>query len=240
MNARIAMLSLCCCVLLSLAARPVHAALLISEVVYNELGSDTTGEWIEIFNSDPAAVDLTNYKIGDEETMNPPAVAESGGMWQFPAGAVIPAGGVQIVSVGSTRFFTVYGFNPTYEVLDNSGAVPNMINYTTWSNNSSPAINMANAGDQVLLLDSSDAIVDMISWGNSTFAFNPALSITGDGLGQERINAYVDTNAAADWQISNPPTPGTVPVPEPSSLALTAVMFLLAAATTVVRRRATG
>ncbi len=74
-------------------------------MVYNESGSDTTGEWIEIYNTGPDAIDLTNYKIGDEEVaMNPPFVGESGGMWQFPAGASIPAYGVQIVAVGSTRF----------------------------------------------------------------------------------------------------------------------------------------
>ena len=74
-------------------------------------------------------------------------------MWQFPLGASIPAYGVQIVAVGSTRFAEVYGFLPTYEVLDNNAGVPNMINYTTWSNNPSPAINLANTNDQVLLLN---------------------------------------------------------------------------------------
>jgi hypothetical protein len=205
-------------------AAPAQAGLLITEYVANEAGSDTNGEWIEIYNTGPNAIDLTNYKIGDEEVQNPPS-SESGGMWQFPAGASIPAYGIQIIGVGSTRFSALYGFDPTYEVLDNKPGVPNMINYTAWSNNPSPAINLANAGDQLLLLDATDSIVDMVSWGNTTFAFNPALAASADGAGMQRILPYLDTNTAADWEVSNPPTPGTVPVPEPTSVMLFGVLL---------------
>jgi hypothetical protein len=235
MNARIVKFVFGSCVILALAA-PARAGLLISEYVANELGSDTTGEWIEIYNTGPDAIDLSNYKIGDEEVVNPPLPAESGGMWQFPAGASIPAYGVQVIGVGSTRFSTLYGFDPTYEVLDNKPGVPNMINYTTWSNNTNPAINMANGGDQILLLDGTDTIVDMVSWGNTAFAFDPPLSTSLDGQGQQRILPYLDTNSAADWEVSNPVTPGTVPVPEPASVVLAGLTLGLAAAR--MRRRA--
>jgi hypothetical protein len=233
MNARLLRLCLCCCAILALAA-PARAGLLISEVVSNESGSDATGEWIEIYNTGPDAIDLTNYKVGDEETMSPPS-SENGGMWQFPVGASIPAYGVQVIAVGSTRFNTLYGFNPTYEVADNSAGVPNMINYTTWSNNPSPVINLANSSDQVLLLDGTDTTIDSMSWGN-TFAFNPGLAASADGQGHQRIVPSIDTNTAADWQVSNPVTPGSVPAPEPTSLVLAGLTLGLAAALRTRRR----
>jgi hypothetical protein len=236
MNARLLRLCLCCCAILALAA-PAHAGLLISEVVYNEAGSDTTGEWIEIYNPGPNAIDLTNYKIGDEEDDLPPLPAESGGMWQFPAGASIPAYGVQVIAVSGTKFTSLYPAAPlpTYEVNSTMPGVPDMINYLTWSPTGT-AINMANAGDQVLLLDGTDAIVDMISWGNTTFAFNPALPTSADGQGQQRIVPSIDTNSAADWQVSNPVTPGSVPAPEPTSLVLAGLTVGLAAALRTRRR----
>lgn len=235
MNARLLRLCFWCCAILTLAA-PARAGLLISEVVYNESGSDTTGEWIEIYNSGPNAVDLTNYKIGDEEVANPPLPAESGGMWQFPAGASIPAYGVQVIAVSGTKFTSLYPTAPlpTYEVNSTLPGVPDMINYLTWSPTGT-AINMANAGDQVLLLDGSDAIVDMISWGNTTFAFNPAMPTSADGASQQRILPWVDTNTAADWQAASPPTPGTV-VPEPTSLVLAGLTIGLATALCTRRR----
>jgi hypothetical protein len=233
MIARIAKAVFCCCAVLALAV-PARAGLLITEYVANELSSDATGEWIEIYNTGPGAIDLSNYKIGDEETMNPPS-SENGGMWQFPLGSSIPAYGVQIVAVGSTRFAEVYGFLPTYEVLDNNAGVPNMINYTTWSNNPSPAINLANTNDQVLLLNGADALVDAVSWGN-TFAFSPSLGSNADGQGYQRIVPSIDTNTAADWQVSNPVTPGTVPVPEPASVVLAGLTLGLVAALRTRRR----
>jgi hypothetical protein len=236
MNARILRFVFCSCAVLALAA-PARAGLLISEVVFNEVSSDTTGEWIEIYNTGPNAIELTNYKIGDEEVANPPLPAESGGMWQFPAGASIPAHGVQVIAVSGTKFTSLYPSAPlpTYEVNSTMPGVADMINYTTWSPTGT-AINMANGGDQVLLLDGADAIVDMISWGNTTFAFNPAMPQSADGQGQQRIVPSIDTNSAADWQVSNPPTPGTVPVPEPASVALAGLTVGLAAALRTRRR----
>ena len=219
----------------AITSSSASASLVISEVLYNEVGSDTSGEWIEVFNSGPATLDLSNYKLGDEETMNPPS-SENGGMWQFPAGAMIPAGGVQIVAVNSATFLTNYGFKPTYEVVDADPAIPNLSNYSAWASNPSPTINMANSNDQALLLDASDSLVDAVSWGN-TFAFDPGLNgdAEGDGQSYERINAYVDTDSAGDWRLGSPSSPGTVSVPEASSLALA----LIAAFAAFAGRRTT-
>jgi hypothetical protein len=207
-------------------AAPSHAALLISEVCFNEVGSDTTGEWIEIFNNGSSAVDLTNYKIGDEETNGGTSTTEA--MFQFPSGASIGPGAVQIVAVSATRFNTVYGFLPTYESSSTDAGVPDLTIYSAWDPDGGQ-ISMSNSNDQAVLLDPLDAIADATSWGN-TFAFNPAVDITGnlDGQSIERIDPYSDTNTAADWHLgpttspaATRSTPGTVPaVPEPATLLI--------------------
>jgi hypothetical protein len=208
-------------------ALPSRGALLISEVLFNEVSSPADGEWIEIYNNGPTAVDLTDYKIGDEETKGDSSATEA--VFKFPVGASIGPGQVQVVSGGATRFNTVYGFMPTYETAAEEGSIPDMLAYPTWDPDGG-ILNMSNSNDQAVLIDSTDTIIDAVSWGNN-FAFNPAVDITGNADGQsiERINANVDTNTAADWhQAANPSgtaakdrsTPFSVPVPEPTSIVL--------------------
>ncbi len=207
---------------------PGRGALLLSEVCFNEVGSDTTGEWFEIFNTGPSAIDLSNYKIGDEETSGGTGATEA--MHQFPAGASIAAGEVQIVAVKAATFFTHYGFLPTYEATASDLSVPDLSIYSAWDPDGG-AFNMGNSGDHALILDPVDALVDAASWGSATFAFDPPLVVpVADGQSYERINPYVDTNTAADWQLGPNPsgstanqrsTPGTVPnVPEPATLVM--------------------
>lgn len=210
---------------LALLASALHAsaALVISEVLYNEVGSDTGGEWIEIYNSGPGAIDLTNYKIGDEETSG--GTGDTEGMFQFPGGASIGAGAVQIVAVDADDFFTNYGFLPAYEISGANATIANLTRYAAWDPETSTAntINLSNANDQALILDGSDAVVDALNWGNTVF-LNPGLNpdAEADGQSYERINATVDTNTAADWKLGSPSSPGTVPVPEPASALLAA------------------
>lgn len=203
-------------------ATPTNGALLISEVVFNEVGSDTTGEWIEIYNNGNSAIDLSNYKIGDEETLGGTSTTEA--TLQFPSGSSIAAGEVQIIGVNATRFFTVYGFNPDYEIGGTDIGVPDLTVYSTWDPDGG-VISMSNTNDQAVLIDGTDTIIDAASWGSSTFAFNPALGAALDGQSYQRIDPNVDTDTAADWETVGTvddaaaarSTPGVVP--EPSALA---------------------
>lgn len=210
------------------AALPLNASLVISEVVYNEVGSDTTGEWIEIFNNSGLTLDLSNYKIGDEEASGQTSATEA--LFQFPSGSSIAPWAVQIIAVSATRFNTVYGFNPTYELNGSDITVPDLTIYSSWDPDGG-IVNMSNSNDQAVLVDGSDLIVDAVSWGN-TFAFNPGLNATvSDGQSYERTNPYTDTDSAVDWQLGPTSvtaalrsTPGVVP--EPSTWALLGISAL--------------
>jgi hypothetical protein len=218
-------------------AIPSSAGLMINEVVFNEVGSDVTGEWVEIFNTGPGAINLTNYKVGDEEASGGTSATES--LFRFPAGASIGSGELQIVAVSATRFFTVYGFNPTYETAGTDPLVPDMLTYPSWDPDGGQ-INMSNTNDQIVLVGPADTVIDAASWGNN-FAFNPSLAQpVMDGQSYERKNAYFDTNTADDWAVNEGgtaaarSTPFQANVPEP---ATTLSVFSLAALG-VFRRRA--
>jgi hypothetical protein len=218
---------------------PSRGALLISEFVFNEAGSTADGEWIEIFNNGSAPVNLSGYKIGDEEQSGGASATEA--LFQFPAGATINPGEVQTISGGATRFFTVYGFNPTYETTSTDAAVPDMTIYAAWDPDGG-VMNMSNTNDQAVLVDGTDTVIDAASWGN-TFAFNPGLvQPVLDGQSYQRTNPYTDTDTASDWAVvgdssntaAQRSTPGTVPVPEPSTCLLIALGAMICG----VRRQA--
>lgn len=185
--------------------------LLISEVLYDALGTEPDQEWIEIYNAGASAIDLSVYKLGDEEEKG-----KTEGMLQFPAGASINPGQVIVVANKATAFFGVWGFNPDYEMVASDDTVPDMVPYTTWA---SGEVRLANDGDEVLILDSGDAIVDAMSYGDKTTFFNPACPDVVAGHSLERSPANMDTDTAADWIEQGSPNPGSVTMPTPTETA---------------------
>jgi len=228
----VALSALAAAAVLTLAPAPSHAGVLISEVLFNEVGSDTAGEWIEIYNNGPTAIDLSDYKIGDEETALGTTATET--IVRFPVGSSIAPGQVQVVAVSATRFQTVYGFLPTYEVSATQDGVPDMLAYPTWDPDGG-LINMANTNDQALIIDGTDTLVDGVNWGNNTF-LNPGLAQpVADGVSYYRIEPNTDTNTAADWALGTPSSPGAIP--EPATLASFATLACAWLGTSARRRR---
>jgi hypothetical protein len=184
--------------------------LLISEVMY-DVGDEPEEEWIEIYNPGDQEIDLSNYKIGDEETQG-----SSEGMLQFPQGHSISPGQVIVIANNAISFFGVYGFNPDFEITDSGSQVPEMIAYASWGTSN---IQLSNTGDEVLLLNDSDEFVDSISWGSSAWAFDPSAKDVSDGHSLERWPVSWDTDSADDWRDQEFPDPGNVDlsVPEPTA-----------------------
>jgi hypothetical protein len=181
---------------------PTSSWLLISEVLYDPFGIEPDGEWIELFNPGETAIDLSNYKVGDEVL---PGNLE--GMYQFPYGATIVSGQVIIIANRADVFTATYSFYPDYEFIETDVNVPNMTMYITWTIG---LVNLANTGDEVLVLDESDHFVDAVSWGDSNWAFDPPCPVVAEGHSLERNPANVDTDTSADWIDQPVPDPGQV------------------------------
>lgn len=197
------------------AQTAVSTPLLITEIYYHAPGPDEDEEWIELAYFGDAPLALSGYKLGDE-----PRAGGNEGMMRFPDGAVIQPDQVIVVAQTAVGFRARFGFNPDYEMRDTDTAVPVMIHYAQWANG---RILLANGGDDLLLLDEQDQIVDAISYGNSTTFFSPAIAPVFQGQSLARIPAHCDTNSAADWQPQREPAPGQIstdgqcatPPPEP-------------------------
>jgi uncharacterized repeat protein (TIGR01451 family) len=156
--------------------------LLISEVDY--IGSC---EWVEIYNPTKITVTLTGFKIGDAQNPN-----QYEGMYVFPAREIAP-GEVILVAGDATQC------NPTfvtvdYELFGTHPSVPNLAKDPNWGQ-PDWHFGLAAGGDEVLLLNPSNQVVDVVVYGAGNYPGvipHPLLVDPGDTL--ERIPANVDTD----------------------------------------------
>jgi glycerophosphoryl diester phosphodiesterase len=169
-------------------------------VVYDAEGTEPAAEWFEIHNPTGSAIAIAGFKIGDEEN-----AGGGEGMFVFPAGSVIPAGGVIVVANQAVQFEFDHGWKPDFELTDTDPDVPQLVKYTNWA---SGGISLSNTGDELLLLDPSDGLVDAVSWADSVWAFDPSVPDVAGGHSIERFPAGADTDTAADWRDQEFPTPG--------------------------------
>ncbi len=184
------------------SAPDVYSPILISEVLFDPVEEEPDYEWVEIYNRGPALISLTTYKIGDAELQN-----DQEGMYHFPPKVFIVPGQVLVIANRGDAFMAAYGFAPQYEFFDTVPTIPNMVKYKNWSNGS---INLSSGGDDVLLLDPEDRVLDAVSWGSSTFAFEPSIEGVSEGESIERRPADQDSDGASDWDVQPSPKPGQV------------------------------
>ena len=182
--------------------------LLISEVLYNPSADEPAEEWIEIYNAGGATLDIRQYKIGDAS-----APGQNEGMLKFPPGSFLHSGEVAIIAHRADLFFSRYGFYPDYEMENTERDVPNMVEYTNWSH---LQVELTNSGDEVIVLNENNRIVEAVSWGDSTFAFDPSVHTVDNGHSIERYPPARDRNLAADWRDHPEPAPGVVDYTPPS------------------------
>jgi hypothetical protein len=196
---------------------PLPGYLLITEVLYDPAGTEPDGEWIELFNAGGTAIDLSGYKIGDEETPG-----DSEGMFIFPAGAELAPGDVLVVANRAVSFYKNHARLPDYELRESHPFIPDLQKYTAWSGGN---VELNNGGDEVVLLDAGDHQVDGVSWGSSSAMLDPPVPAVLEMHSLERRPATLDTNRAADWVDQELPAPGQVelntPTPTPTEVDFT-------------------
>jgi hypothetical protein len=156
----------------------------LSEVYYDvdELhGGETANEWVEVRNNSDVEADVSGFTVADGTSSD-----------VFPDGTVIPANGYLLVTNNSTTtsFWTIPA---GVSVLALGSPIGN---------------GLATGGDVVSLMDTSAVVVDAVSWGTSTVAFDPAVTGVAEGSSIARANVGVDTDTAADWITLITPTPG--------------------------------
>lgn len=205
---------------------------LIVEVGADPVGADSAdgAEFIEIYNATASTVNLENWTISD-----------AGASITFPNIDLEP--GKILVVIWNDAALASGGF---YNCTD----IPLNFSPTSWF-----PMQLNNDNDQVVLRDASSNLIDAVSYGTDTFAFNPAatdvFNNSGTTLQRQTYNTnFTDTDTANDWVASSgvgtpcdvgptAVTLQTTSIANGTPLALLAVVvgLLGATAVTVTRRR---
>jgi hypothetical protein len=153
------------------------------DVVINEImkdpdaAYDSSGEWIELYNSTNKDIDITGWTIADNDTDShaiAPYVEDTG-----DGSLIIPAKGYLVLG---------RNYNTAY-----NGDVE--VHYEYWG------FNLGNVGDEVILLDSCSNVIDIVEYNggdNSTFP-DP------EGASMALKDPDSDNNDAENWCTSTTP-----------------------------------
>lgn len=171
---------------LSFPIRASSPALLISEVLYDPLGTEPNEEWIEIFNNTSSPMELTDWTISDNNSTD-----------VISPTVTIPVGGCVVVAA-SEDFYTNYPDFTGDIVFIADGKIGN---------------GLGNTGDRLTLKDGEGTVIDQMSYGTDTTVFDPACPDVAAGHSLERSPANADTDTAEDWIDQEFPNPGEVTMP---------------------------
>ncbi len=175
---------------------------LISEVQYNPPGEDDD-EFVELVNPTSRNIDLSGFSLGDAVSRdNFEDVA------RFPQGTILPPHQTLVIAISASAFYAEFNQFPDFEILETETAVPNLIDDPTWGD---PAtfFQLGNTGDEVILRDSQDRVVDAVTYGAGAYpdvTACPLVTILGAVL--ERVPYWQDTDDCAqdfrEWPFPNP------------------------------------
>ncbi|MBI1880460.1 MAG: lamin tail domain-containing protein [Chloroflexi bacterium] len=180
--------------------------LLISEFLYDG------AEFVEICNpSLTAQVDLSCYKVGDEET--------SGGnesMYRLPISKTLEVNSCLVVAKDANEFIARFNRWPEYDLTSNN-TITDLIKYPVWANGS---WSLANDGDEIVILGPNNEILDSVAYRNgdyTTLGLEPDASAPAPSSLQRVWPT--DTNSMPNDFVRTDPNPGnpTLPPPPPAA-----------------------
>lgn len=179
---------------------------LLSEVLYDPPGLDDA-EFIEVVNPTDSPIDLSHYSLGDAV-----AATDFEDVRRFPPGTVLPPGQTLVVATSATAFQTEYGFAPDFEIVESDAMVPNLIDDLNWGDPNA-LLQLGNMGDEVILRDGNDAVVDVLTYGTGSYPGTTACAlVTAANTSLERFPYWRDSNdCTADFRMWPFPNPGTLP-----------------------------
>jgi hypothetical protein len=179
---------------------------LISEVLYDPFGPDVA-EFIELVNPTGTPIDISGYGIGD--AVNPDDYED---MRRFPPGTILGPQQTIVIATTATGFFDYFGFNPDYEVVEYRSQRTLLPKDPHWGHPDT-FIQLGNQGDEVLLLDANNQLVDIVVYGNGYYpGVTPCPLVAAPGRSLERYPYWRNTGYCSDdfreWPF---PNPGTLP-----------------------------
>lgn len=179
-----------------------YAPITVSEMCFE---GGAQAQWVELFNASPNLVSLAGFKIGDAPLPDGPPE----GMGQLPAILLLP-GQAFVVARNGTEYLARYGVRADAECQANDPGTPDLTSFPQWSSNT--AFNVTPAGDEMLVLDGGNTVVDVLTFKNGSW---PGVTPHPGAPSQhslERPAPNIDRDdCASDFIDQASPTPSSTP-----------------------------
>ncbi|HLB12535.1 MAG TPA: lamin tail domain-containing protein [Dehalococcoidia bacterium] len=178
------------------------ARFIISEVLFSPTeGSESAGEWVELYNPTDQAIDLAGWSLADNYSAEelPPLIVG-------PRSYVVVAGSVDAFLAAHLSFSGSV-------IQGGGGRIGN---------------GLANDADMVVLADILGALADSVNWGKPqpswpgyhSAIWDPGLSPPASGFSLARTDGREEAFSMAAWASSSRPSPGQAnPTSEPAPTA---------------------
>ncbi len=163
-----------------------YSKIVLSEIFYDAIDSDGGREFIEIFNGNDTACNLSDFILVDGNGSSIPFV--------FPENSTVITLGLAVVAKSRDDFLICFGFSPDYSGF---------------------SFTLNNSGETVFLMDPGGSVIDcvFIEGGSSDYTANEGwgsleFPSAEEGYSVQRIDGE-DTDSFADW-IVGLPSPGAL------------------------------
>ena len=173
-------------------------SVLIVEVYYDTYLKDEPEEYVRLYNPTCEDVDISKWNITDIGSKD----SAYDGIVQFPENTILKAGKSIYVANNASAFQNENYFKPDFEYGVNS--LHDVLKMITLN----PNIRFGNDGDEVILKDEQDNIVDAVVYGDSDYIGTGWDSKSAKGVTEgtvlrrdtdEETGLYLDTNTSSDW-----------------------------------------
>ncbi|MBI5916990.1 MAG: CotH kinase family protein, partial [Bacteroidetes bacterium] len=166
----------------------------VNEINYNSPGG---GDWVELFNPNHHAVDISGWVVEDA----------GGGYFVLPAATVLPPDGYMVLVENSAEFSSLYPL--TTNQLGDFGA-------------GGHGFRLGNSGDVVLLKNANLETIDSVRYDDELpWPLPIAIGTDGTGHSLQLIDWKADNTLPQFWK-AQPPTPG---LPNQSSILAQTIDF---------------
>ena len=172
-------------------SQPNNNKIVVNEVYYDvddQHGSERpsqTDEWVELYNNTDYDINLKDWTLTDNDS----EVSIS------HRNVILPAHQFAVLAKAA-QTWTYWNIPDTAVKIELGQPIGNGLD---------------NDGDRIILKDNNGTIIDMMSYGNDTFAFDPSVPGVAEGHSVARHPAGFDTDQASDWEDLLEPNPGTNP-----------------------------
>jgi hypothetical protein len=156
---------------------------LINEVYYDvdsTHGSEGSNEWVELYNPNDFAVTISNWTIADNKYER-----------------IIPE-----ATISAKGFALITNQTSTWDFWSIPKAVAKI------ALGKKIGSGLSNSGDYLVLKDSAGDVVDEVSYGSDTVAFEPSCQDVKEGHSLERSPFGFDSDQALDFVDQDSPSPG--------------------------------